>query len=167
MLIAVLENPKYIDNIGNVIRNVNALGVERLYVVDGLKRLEDDPEALRNRRSLLKGSKGAVKWTEVRRFDTTADCLAVLAADSVLSVGTSPHAIGKTSLALPMADLSVPRLAIWFGDEANGLSPEALAGCDFCVRIEMNGQVESLNLATTTGIVLYEAVRQRVYHEIQ
>jgi len=167
MLIAVLENPKYIDNIGNVIRNVNALGVDRLYVVDGLKRLEDDPEALRNRRSLLKGSKGAVKWTEVCRFDTTSDCFEALHADKVVSVGTSPHAVGIQSRVLPQSDLRAKRLAIWFGDEANGLSHEALHGCDFCVRIEMNGQVESLNLATTTGIVLYEAVRQRVYHEIQ
>ncbi len=161
MLIAVLENPKYIDNIGNVIRNVNALGVDRLYVVDGLKRLEDDPEALKNRRSLLKMSKGAVKWTEIRRFDTTATCFEALRQEGVVSVGTSPHAIGKQSVALPVSNLTAPQLAIWFGDEANGLSPEALGHCDFCVRIEMNGAVESLNLATTTGIVLYEAVRQR------
>lgn len=161
MLIAVLENPKYIDNIGNVIRNVNALGVDRLYVVDGLKRLEDDPEALKNRRSLLKMSKGAVKWTEIRRFDTTSACFESLRGEAAVSVGTSPHAIGRQSIALPVSNLTAPQLAIWFGDEANGLSPEALGHCDFCVRIEMNGAVESLNLATTTGIVLYEAVRQR------
>ena len=33
-LIAVLENPMDIINIGTVVRNVNALGVEKLYVVD-------------------------------------------------------------------------------------------------------------------------------------
>ena len=33
-LIAVLENPTDIKNIGTVIRNVNALGVEKVYVVD-------------------------------------------------------------------------------------------------------------------------------------
>ena len=38
-LIAVIENPEDIKNIGTVIRNVNALGVEKVYVVDPKRRL--------------------------------------------------------------------------------------------------------------------------------
>lgn len=70
-LIAVLENPNYIMNIGNVIRNVNGLGVDKLFVIDKLKRLEDNLEEIRERKSILKNSNGAVKWTLVKRFDTT------------------------------------------------------------------------------------------------
>lgn len=158
-LIAVLENPNYILNIGSVIRNVNGLGVDRLYVIDGMKRLEDDPEALRRRRTLLKHSSGAVQWTDIRRFDTSRQALDVLKKDGFISVGTSPHR--SKGMSLHESDLRHPRLAIWFGSEANGLSPEVLAACDFCVSVEMAGRVESLNLATTTGIVLYEAIRQR------
>jgi tRNA (guanosine-2'-O-)-methyltransferase len=38
-LIAVLEDPENIKNIGTVIRNVNALGVEKVYVVDPKRAL--------------------------------------------------------------------------------------------------------------------------------
>ena len=41
-LITVLENPMDIKNIGSVIRNANALGVEKIYVVDSRKSLPDD-----------------------------------------------------------------------------------------------------------------------------
>ncbi len=41
-LIAVLEDPNEIINIGTVIRNVNALGVEKAYVVDPRRALPDD-----------------------------------------------------------------------------------------------------------------------------
>ena len=41
-LIAVLESPTDVKNIGTVIRNVNALGVEKVYVVDPSRSLPDD-----------------------------------------------------------------------------------------------------------------------------
>ncbi len=41
-LIDVLEEPSDIKNIGTVVRNINALGVEKLYIVDGKKRLPSD-----------------------------------------------------------------------------------------------------------------------------
>jgi tRNA (guanosine-2'-O-)-methyltransferase len=41
-LIAVIENPLDIRNIGTVIRNVNALGVEKIYILDWKKSLPED-----------------------------------------------------------------------------------------------------------------------------
>ena len=41
-LIAVIEDPNDIRNIGTIIRNVNALGVEKTYIVDPKKKLPDD-----------------------------------------------------------------------------------------------------------------------------
>jgi tRNA (guanosine-2'-O-)-methyltransferase len=61
-LIAVLENPTDIKNIGTVIRNVNALGVEKVYVVDPRRSLPNDWQDLRERRALSKTSVSAVKW---------------------------------------------------------------------------------------------------------
>lgn len=46
-LIAVLEDPSDIRNIGTVIRNVNALGVEKAYVVDPRRSLPDDWQEIR------------------------------------------------------------------------------------------------------------------------
>ena len=159
-LIAVLENPNYIINIGHVIRNVNALGVDQLFVVDGLHRLEDDLEVLRKRKTLLKHSSGAVQFTRIRRFDTAQQCLDYLSQNGFLSIGTSPHG-GDRNFLLHDARFDAPKLAIWFGDEANGLTQTVLDECAFCVTIAMRGAVESLNLATTTGIVLHTAVVHR------
>ncbi|MDQ8758289.1 hypothetical protein RCO27_18830 [Sphingosinicella sp. LHD-64] len=46
-LIAVIENPTDVKNIGTVIRNVNALGVEKVYVIDPRRSLPDDWQDLR------------------------------------------------------------------------------------------------------------------------
>ena len=55
-LIAVIENPTDIKNIGTVIRNVNALGVEKVYVVDPHRSLPDDWQDLREHKSISKAS---------------------------------------------------------------------------------------------------------------
>ncbi len=53
-LIAVIEEPRDIKNIGTIIRNVNALGVEKAYIIDPKKALPDDWQEMRERKSLSK-----------------------------------------------------------------------------------------------------------------
>lgn len=57
-------------------------------------------------------------------------------------------------------DWELPRLLV-FGSEANGLSGEELAKIMELIKIPMDNNVESLNLAVSCGIVLFEAKRQR------
>lgn len=48
-----------------------------------------------------------------------------------------------------------------FGNENTGIPDQILkANEDFCIKVPMIPNIRSLNLATTTGIVLYEALRQ-------
>jgi len=54
-----------------------------------------------------------------------------------------------------------PKLAVWFGSEAIGISARAVERSVACVSIPMFGMVESLNLGTSSGIVLYEVAKQR------
>ncbi len=51
--------------------------------------------------------------------------------------------------------------ALILGPESTGLSPDEIAVADEAVRIPMQGSVESLNVAVATGILLYEAAKQR------
>lgn len=74
-LIAVLESPGNIKNVGSVIRNVNALGVEKVYVVDTLGLLPGSWEDMRHRRSLVKISASAICWSFVKTFRSTPACL--------------------------------------------------------------------------------------------
>lgn len=161
-LIAVLENPTDIANIGTVIRNVNALGVEKVYVVDPRRSLPDDWQDLRERRSISKTSVSAVKWTFVRRFDSTDDCFDHLEGKNFRSVVTSPHVKGKNSIYLHEGDYTAfTKLAVWFGSEAIGISERAVERAEMCVSVPMFGMIESLNLGTSSGIVLYEVAKQR------
>lgn len=160
-LIAVLEFPTDIKNIGTVIRNVNALGVEKTYIVDPRNSLPDDWQEMRERKSLSKTSVSAIKWSFVKRFDSTEQCLEHLERKRFTSIVTSPHVKGKENFVLHDADYTHPRLAVWFGNESRGISAEAVEKSSFCVSIPMFGMIESLNLGTTSGIVLYEITKQR------
>ncbi len=51
--------------------------------------------------------------------------------------------------------------ALLIGNEGNGLRPETAALADARIRIPMAGRVESLNAAMASGILMYEASRQR------
>ena len=58
-------------------------------------------------------------------------------------------------------DLTLPT-AIMLGSEEDGVSPEYLKRCDQRVRIPMVGEIESLNVSVAAGIILFEAVKQRM-----
>ena len=53
-----------------------------------------------------------------------------------------------------------PRTALMLGNEANGLTEEAAAAADLCVRIPMEGELESLNAAVAAAVLMYETYRQ-------
>src|ERR1700742_2014924 len=161
-LIAVLECPTDAKNIGSVIRNANTLGVEKVYVVDPRHALPDDWQELRERGSISKTSVSASKWTFVRRFDSTDECFDHLEKKNFKSIVTSPHVKGKASIFLHEGDYTIhSKLAVWFGSEASGISDRAVERSDMCVSIPMFGMIESLNLGTSSGIVLYEVTKQR------
>lgn len=161
-LISVIESPKEIKNLGTVIRNVEALGVEKSYVIDTAGHLPDDWQEMRQRKSLLKPSVSAVKWSFVRRFDSTEACLAHLEKKGFDSIVTSPHIKGKENISLEAGDYTkFKKLAVWFGNEVVGVSDLAVEHSKLCVSIPMYGLTESLNLGTSTGIVLYEITKQR------
>ncbi|MGE3745974.1 MAG: TrmH family RNA methyltransferase [Sphingomonadaceae bacterium] len=161
-LIVVIEEPENPRNIGTVIRNVNALGAEKVYVVDPRGVLPDHWDELREERKLLKLSVCAVKWTFVRRFKSTAECLDHLESNRFVSIVTSPHVKGRINTYLHEGDYTEhAKLAVWFGNEARGISDLALDRSERCISIPMFGMIESLNLGTSTGIVLYEIAKQR------
>ncbi len=161
-LIAVIEDPHDIMNIGTVIRNVNALGVEKAYIVDPRKALPDDWQEMREARVLSKTSVSAIKWSFVKRFDSTEECIEHLTNNHFVSIVTSPHVKGKENVILHEGDYTQHyKLAVWFGNESRGISDLAVQNSELCVNIPMYGMIESLNLGTTSGIVLYEVTKQR------
>ena len=103
-----------------------------------------------------------MKWSFVKRFDSTTDCLDHLEKNRFVSIVTSPHITGRNNVVLHEADYTAyTKLAVWFGNEARGISDLAVERSEMCVSIPMFGMIESLNLGTTSGIVLYEVTKQR------
>jgi tRNA (guanosine-2'-O-)-methyltransferase len=161
-LIAVIEHPHDLRNIGTIIRNVNALGVEKAYVVTDEKLLPGDWQEMRGRPKLNALSASAIKWSFVKKFEHTESCLAHLEGNGFVSIVTSPYTKGRTNVILHEADYTrYKKLAVWFGNEGLGISRLALERSELCVNIPMFGIIESLNVGTTSGIVLYEITRQR------
>ena len=87
-LIAVIENPINIINIASIIRNVNALGVEKVYIVDPQRLIPDDWQEFRQRQNMSKLSVSASKWSFVRRFDSTDECFDHLESKRFVSMVT-------------------------------------------------------------------------------
>lgn len=161
-LIAVIEYPDDIANIGSIIRNVNALGVEKAYVVSDRQILPEQWEEMREKRKLHAISASAIKWSFVKTFRDTPSCLDHLEANGFVSVVTSPHMKGRQNVVLHEHDYTAyKKLAVWFGNEGRGISATAVSRSAFCVNIPMFGIIESLNLGTSSGIVLYEITKQR------
>ncbi|MEY4464153.1 MAG: hypothetical protein RLZZ81_1124 [Pseudomonadota bacterium] len=161
-LIAVIENPDNIKNIGTIIRNVNALGVEKAYIVTNQKLLPDTWEEMRTEPKLNAISVSAIKWSFVKTFKDTNSCMDHLDKENFVSVITSPHMKGYKNVVLHEHDYTkYKKLAVWFGNEGVGISKTAVERSSFCINIPMYGIIESLNLGTSSGIVLYEIAKQR------
>ena len=159
--ICVLENPQDIVNIASAMRNISAFGVEKLYVV-GDNQIVRDFETSRNHKRLLKTSVGASRWVFVKQFDTAAECVEHLRKNRFTIAVTSSHVKDKKNVSLYEDEFNHKRLAVWFGNESRGVSDEAVASADLCIEIPMGGIVESLNLGTSTGIVLSYISYQRL-----
>lgn len=92
-MIAVLENPTDVKNIGTVIRNVNALVVEKANIGGPRKSLPDGWQEMREKRSLSKISASVIKWSFVKRFDSAEDCLEHLVEKIDLFLWTPHHTL--------------------------------------------------------------------------
>ena len=55
-------------------------------------------------------------------------------------------------------------VAIIMGSEEKGIYPALMKACDEKFRIPMTGDFESLNVSVATGMILYEAMKQRMNH---
>lgn len=161
-VIVVIEHPDNLFNVGVVVRNVNALGAEKVYIITDKVQIPDDWTDMRSSKDLNKLSASAVKWTFVKIFPSTEACSAHLEKKGFVSLVTSPHTKGRVNQLVHEADYTkYKKLALWFGNERNGLSTSAIEQSELCINIPMFGIIESLNLGTATGIVLYEVGKQR------
>ncbi len=105
----------------------------------------------------LKSSAGALHKIAVCKVRFLEDTIKYLKTNGVQIVATSL----KTNTYLQAADLSGPT-AIVMGAEGKGVSPKFLKMADEVVKIPIQGTFDSYNVSVATGMMLYEAMRQRL-----
>lgn len=106
-------------------------------------------------------TQGSSKWLYVRRFATTGEVVEHLRAHGYESLGTSPPGKHATEYLQDFRPTQA-RLAVWFGNEAAGLSAEAREACGAgVVALETSGIVESMNLAVACAVVMYTIAQSR------
>jgi tRNA (guanosine-2'-O-)-methyltransferase len=144
----VLEGVAIAHNASAVIRTCDAAGILRLDFVS------PNPDLLGINAAI---STRAEKWVDIHLHASTVECLRSLKEKGFRVAVTH---LGENAIDYAELDYTRP-LALVFGSEAAGVSPEALSLADDRIRIPMLGMVQSLNLSVSVGIILFEAVKQR------
>lgn len=134
-------------NLGTIIRTADAAGCAGVALVGA----SCDPFGLETVRATM----GSIFHVPVART-TSQGLLAQKRRHGARLVGT--HLTAET-IDYRTADYGAP-LMLLMGNEQQGLTPELAAACDALVRIPMRGQADSLNLAVSTGLMIYEALRR-------
>jgi len=134
-------------NLGAMLRTADAAGVEAVVAVDPVTDWSNP--------NLVRASKGTVFSVPVASSGTP-EVLKWLSDHGIALAATTPD----TDLNYTDVDYTGP-VAIAVGSEKYGLTDEILAAADYRIRIPMAGRANSLNVATSAAVVIYEAVRQR------
>jgi tRNA (guanosine-2'-O-)-methyltransferase len=144
----VLEEVKNTHNASAVARTCDAAGILYLDIISASQEPFPVNEAISTR---------AEKWIQFNYYTSTSDCLKRLKKKGFKIAATH---LSKDALPYTALDYTQP-LALVFGNEAEGISDEALSLTDFKIKIPMIGMAQSLNLSVSVGIILYEAMMQR------
>ncbi|HTU66758.1 MAG TPA: 23S rRNA (guanosine(2251)-2'-O)-methyltransferase RlmB [Steroidobacteraceae bacterium] len=146
--VLVLDGVQDPHNLGACLRTADATGA--LAVVIPKDR------AVQMNATVRKVAAGAAETTPLAVVTNLARALRLLKEAGLWIVGAdaeAPKLAHETDLAGPVA--------LVMGAEGAGLRQLTRDTCDFLVRLPQAGSVESLNVSVATGMLLYEAIRQR------
>ncbi len=147
--ILILDGIEDPHNLGSIIRTAETAGVHGIIIP---KR-----RAASVNSTVSKVSAGAVEHIKIARVTNISDSIQKLKDNGLWICGTDIDAKNYYY----DQDLKGP-LGIVIGNEGQGMSEKVKKNCDFLVKIPMKGKVTSLNASVSTGIVVYEAVKQRI-----
>ena len=148
-LVLILDRITDVRNFGAIARTAECAGVDAIIVPSrGSALMGADA---------VKTSAGALFKIPVCRSVNLKDTIDYIKACGLQIVAATEKATDYHF----QIDLTLPT-AIMLGSEEDGVSPEYLKRCDQRVRIPMVGEIESLNVSVAAGIILFEAVKQRM-----
>lgn len=141
-----IEDP---HNLGALIRSAEVAGCHGVIIP---KR-----RAVAVTEVVSKVSVGATEYMPIARVNNINDTIRELKDKGVWIVGTD----GSADTIYYKQDLTGP-IAIVVGSEGRGMNKLTMKNCDFLVKIPMMEKITSLNASVSGGIVLFEALKQRL-----
>ena len=148
-LLLILDGITDIRNIGGIARTALCTGVNAIIIPDkGVGALNEDA---------ILTSAGALERIPVCRVNSLMKAVDELHLNGIkvfASEMTAEKTIGDIDFAEPCA--------IVMGSEEKGIYPALMKICDEKIKIPMKGDFESLNVSVATGMILYEAMKQRL-----
>jgi 23S rRNA (guanosine2251-2'-O)-methyltransferase len=147
-LVLVLDRITDVRNFGAIARTAECAGVDTILI--------PEQNAAAINADAIKTSAGALHKVTVCRTWNLKLALQFMKESGIQLIGCTE----KTQDDMYKPDYTTPT-AIIIGSEEDGVSPEFLKMCDARAKIPMNGKIASLNVSVATGVILYEAIRQR------
>jgi 23S rRNA (guanosine2251-2'-O)-methyltransferase len=149
-LFLVLDAVTDVRNIGAIARSAVCCGAQAIIIPDkGVAPLQEDA---------MKASAGALEMIMICRVQSL-----MKAVDELHLNGISVYA-GEMTATKNLHELNFTEpSAIVMGSEQKGVYPALLKICDDQFKIPMAGDFESLNVSVAAGIILYEAMKQRMF----
>ena len=141
-----IEDP---HNLGAIIRTAETAGMHGIIIP---KRRSASVNS-----TVSKVSSGAVEYMKIARVTNITDAIDKLKKEGLWICGTDIN----TDKYYYNQDLT-GLIGIVIGNEGKGISDKVKKNCDFLVKIPMMGRVTSLNASVSTGIIIYEALKQRL-----
>ena len=148
-LILVLDAITDVRNMGAIARTAECAGVHAI-VIPAKGSAQVNPDA-------IKTSAGALYKIPVCRHENFIQTVKFLRESGLQLVCCTE----KTKDDIYTPDYTAPT-AIVMGSEEDGVRNELIRMADHLAKIPMYGEIESLNVSVATGVILYEAIRQRI-----
>ncbi len=148
--ILILDGIEDPHNLGSIIRTAETAGVHGIIIP---KR-----RACSVNSTVYKVASGAVEHVKIARVNNITDSINLLKENDIWVYGTD---IAATKYYYE--ENLTGAIAIVIGNEGQGMSRLVKENCDVLLKIPMKGQITSLNASVSAGIVMYEAVKQRMY----
>ncbi len=147
-LLLVLDRLTDVRNFGAIARTAECAGVHGIVVpTHGAAQINADA---------MKTSSGALNFLPICREANLAKAVDDLKKSGIQIVACTEKSEGN----LYDIDFSLPTVIV-MGSEEDGISATIMTQADAFAAIPMTGKIGSLNVSVATGVVLYEAVRQR------
>ena len=148
--VVVLEDITNPTNVGAIFRSAAALGMDAVLLTPRCS----DPLYRRAVRVSV-GTVFQIPWAYIDR-----DCPGFLKEHGfeTAAAALKPDAISPDAPVLKSAD----RLAVFFGSESTGLRQDTIDRCDRIIKIPMNLNVDSLNVAAASAVIFWELSKNRI-----